>query len=336
MKILVTGGMGNIGRSLVQHLLSRGHEVKALDRQMGDGIEGAACAACDMTDFAAVREQVRGQQAIIHLAALTYPGAGAGNEIFRINCAGTFNVYEAAAQEGIRRVVCASSINALGFNFGVKSFPMAYFPIDEAHPTFTTDAYSFSKQIVEEIGAYYWRREGITGVCLRLPWVVPPITAEWREMVDKYMAGYRQAIGDLLNLHPDEQRQRVDTAIQKYDEMRARREFEKPWNAEDGGDGWENEDPHMMLLAGFSDFWSIITMETTVHAFERGVSADYEGCHALFVCERNNSVGVESEKLARLFFPGVPHKIPLVGTETLVSYEKARRLIGFEPPMGGS
>ena len=46
-----------------------------------------------------------------------------------------------------------------------------YFPIDEQHPTFTTDSYSFSKQVMEEIGAYFWRREGISSVLLRLPGV---------------------------------------------------------------------------------------------------------------------------------------------------------------------
>ncbi len=59
-------------------------------------------------------------------------------------------------------MVSASSINALGFNYGIKSFPIRYLPVDEDHPTFTTDPYSFSKQILEEIGAYYGRREGIS------------------------------------------------------------------------------------------------------------------------------------------------------------------------------
>jgi nucleoside-diphosphate-sugar epimerase len=38
-------------------------------------------------------------------------------------------------------------------------------------PAITTDPYSFSKQIMEEIGAYFWRREGLSSVFLRLPGV---------------------------------------------------------------------------------------------------------------------------------------------------------------------
>ncbi len=50
-------------------------------------------------------------QGIIHLAAYAHPALAAGPDIFRVNTAGTYCVYEAAAREGIRRVTVASSIN---------------------------------------------------------------------------------------------------------------------------------------------------------------------------------------------------------------------------------
>ena len=63
----------------------------------------------------------------------------------------------------------ASSINAFGCFWGNTDITPRYLPIDEAHPTYTTDPYSFSKTVIEEIGDYYWRREGISSVALRLP-----------------------------------------------------------------------------------------------------------------------------------------------------------------------
>ena len=72
-----------------------------------------------------------------------------GKQIFQINAAGSFNVYQAAADAGIKRVVSASSINALGFNFGVKASRIRYLPIDEDHPNVTTDAYSFCKEVLD-------------------------------------------------------------------------------------------------------------------------------------------------------------------------------------------
>ncbi len=134
MKVLVTGGNGVVGRPLVRRLVGRGFQVRVIDRKPGFDIEGAEYVACDVNDFYAVREQVKGQEAIIHLAAIPFPGGGTGDEIFRINCSGTFNIFEAAAQEGIRRVVSASSINALGYYYGVKEWDLRYFPIDEEHP----------------------------------------------------------------------------------------------------------------------------------------------------------------------------------------------------------
>ena len=135
MKILVTGGLGSVGRPLVTLLVDHGHSVKVIGRRpeaevADELIPGTAYAPCDINDFSAIRQQVRGMDTIIHLAAIPAPMMASGDEIFRINCAGTFNVYEAAAQEGIKRVVSASSINALGFFYGVKTFPLQYLPID--------------------------------------------------------------------------------------------------------------------------------------------------------------------------------------------------------------
>ena len=136
---------------------------------------------------------------VVQLAAIPNPAGGTAPDIFHINCTGTFNVYQAAAEEGIKRAVSTSSINALGSNFGVKAFQLSYFPIDEKHPQQTTDAYSLSKQILEETAEYFSRRDGISGVCLRLPAVRDPDDAasgllrQWRPSLsgDTRVAGRR-------------------------------------------------------------------------------------------------------------------------------------------------
>ena len=171
MKILVTGGTGSVGRSAVERLIQNGHEVKVIGRRIDMEIDGGEYQSCDITDFESIREQVKGMEAVVHLAAIPSPMSHTGQEIFRINCMGSFNVYRAAANEGIKRVVSASSINAFGYNYGMKSFPLKYFPIDEDQIGMTTDPYSFSKQVLEDTADYFWRREGISGICMRLPGV---------------------------------------------------------------------------------------------------------------------------------------------------------------------
>jgi hypothetical protein len=334
MNILVTGGLGVVGRPLVQRLLNHGHTVRVLDRRE-QCMDGAQCVVADVTDFAAVREQVCDMDAIVHLAALTHPAAGPGHDIFRINATGTFNVYEAAAQQGIRRVVCASSINALGFNFGVKSFPIQYLPMDEAHPICTSDAYSFSKQITEEIGAYYWRREGISGVQLRLP-LVYPMLDEFNEMVKQFINRARHALAEFAALPEAEQRAQAERVIAAREQERALRMSEKPWDArereqEGGADGFEQLDPLMLLLSQYADFWAAISGADAAQAFEQGVTATYEGSHPLYVCEDQNSLSFPSATLAGLFYPDATLKRPLAGAKNLVSFERASQLIGFAP-----
>ena len=114
---------------------------------------------------------------VVQLAAIPNPAGGTAPDIFHINCTGTFNVYQAAAKEGMKWGVSASSINALGFNFGVKAFQFSYFPIDEKYLQQTTEAYSLSKKILEETTEYFSWRDGISGVCLSLLGVRDPVDA---------------------------------------------------------------------------------------------------------------------------------------------------------------
>jgi nucleoside-diphosphate-sugar epimerase len=331
MKILVTGGTGNVGRTAVARLIRNGHQVRVIGRRADVAIEGTEYRVCDTTDFQSLREQVRGMEGIVHLAAIPWPAGGPGQELFDINCRGTFNVYQAAADEGIPKISCASSINALGYNYGVVSFRLDYFPIDEEHPTCTTDAYSFSKQVTEAIAGYFWRREGISSVNLRLPGVyeVHPERLGW---IKQHRARFREAFDQLMALPTTEREQRVRKAIDRFDE--GRRERWVPMSREEMRARWraQREDQDMLLLGGRTDFWASIHAEDAAQALEKGLLAEYEGSHALFVNDSQNSTGIASETLAQVFFPEVTaRKRALAGTESMVSIEKARALIGFEP-----
>jgi nucleoside-diphosphate-sugar epimerase len=251
---------------------------------------------------------------------------GSGTEIFRINTQGTYNVFEAAAAEGLCRVTCASSINALGYNFGVKSFPIEYFPVDEDHPVFTSDPYSFSKETVEAIAAYYWRRDGISSTSLRMPFVFAfDERFAWaKEMVK----AYQRVVGDLLAFPEDQQQEWLGRIFARLAEQRQGRIFEKPFDPE----MFQGFDPVFLAGFGYTDFWSIIAVEDAAQAFEKSLLAEFEGSHPLFVSQRENTVGLESEALLRLFYPEVTRRRrPIPGAGTLLSYDRAAQLIGFEP-----
>jgi len=334
MRILVTGGTGNVGRATVQRLIEHAHQVRVIGRSPNVAIEGADYRQCDIADFQCLRDNVRGMEGIVHLAAIPYPAGAAGQEVFRVNCTGTYNVYRAAADEGIPKIASASSINALGYNYGMKSFPIEYFPIDEEHPTFTTDSYSFSKQIVEDIGDYFWRREGLSSVNLRLPGVYE-LTQGRQERVQHFVALFQEAFDALMSLSDIERRERVQRAVAKLDATRPDRS--RPLPREEMRKRWAalREDPDLgLVFGGFgrSNFWASIDARDSAQAFEKGLLAEYQGSHPLFVNDSHNATGIDSETLVQVFFPEVEaRKHPLPGTKTLVSIDKARALLGFEP-----
>ncbi len=330
MKILVTGGMGDVGRPTVQWLLAHGHEVRVLDLRITDPIPGVDCRAGDVTDFATLRENVAGVDGVLHLAAYRHPSMAASQELFRVNVGGTFNVFQAAAAAGIRRVVCASSINALGYNFGVK-FPegqLRYFPIDEEHPLYTTDPYSFSKQMIEEIGGYFWRREGVSSVFLRFP-AVYDLHAPGPSILRAFVLACHEQTSAVLALPEPKRTERVCGGpcrrgiIADFERRAASREWETKFDL---------TFPDGAVMFGRSNFWTSLDVRDAAQAAEKALLADYAGSHAVYITDARNFVGFPSEELVRVFFPEVTtRKKSLDGVDTLVSIEKARKLIGFEP-----
>jgi len=341
MRIIVTGGIGNVGRTAVARLLRHGHEVRILDRsapeaieeQLWEAVRGAEYHQVDTTNYAGLAPLFEGMDAVVHLAAYASPHPATAHEIFRVNCDGTFNVYQAAANAGIKRVVSASSINALGYNFGIKGFPIQYFPIDEEHPNFTTDIYSFSKSILEETAAYFWRRDGISGVCLRFPGVMNPALrrGNW---INFFREGARTAFDAVLALPPGTRAARLRALVERQEAWRAERPHE--WRPGASRWMWDRLEgprlPEELLMWGRTDFWAIIHVEDVAQAIEKGLTAEYEGSHPVFVNDKYNALGVPSQQLAEFFFPEVTTwKRPVEGSESLVSYARAQALIGFEP-----
>lgn len=333
VRVLVTGGTGAVGPAAVAHLVARGHEVAVVGRRPGIEIPGADYAVCDVTSYEAVRDAMRGRDAAVHLAAAASPGQAPAQELFRANALGTFHVFEAAAREGIRRVVQASSINALGCYWGIVPFTPRYFPVDEEHPTFTTDPYSFSKNVAEDIAHYCWRRDGITSVSLRLPWVrqapeSPEQAAAWRRQREKE----REILDELVASPECERRKRLAAVRQWADEYRSLRPSEFQARVPDAAKARRPDDPLLEVYLGRFDLWTAIDERDSAQAIEKGLTATYDGSHALFVNARDNWLGYDTRTLARLFFPEVAQwKGAVSGVESLVSIAKARELIGFEP-----
>lgn len=108
MKVLITGGRGLLGSTVVRELVARGHEVTTFQRSPAGHDSQVREVLGDVTDPQAVTAVVAGQEAVVHLAALVSI-VGPWADFERINVGGTRNVLAAASAAGVRRFVQVSS-----------------------------------------------------------------------------------------------------------------------------------------------------------------------------------------------------------------------------------
>ena len=104
-RVLITGMSGLIGGLLKDHLQEvGGYELTALNRRV---VEGVPTTQADIADLDAIRPAFEGQEVVVHLAA--YLGSQDWESQHAGNVVGTYNVFEAAREAGVRRVIFASS-----------------------------------------------------------------------------------------------------------------------------------------------------------------------------------------------------------------------------------
>ena len=170
MRVVVTGGTGKAGRWVVRDLRERGHDVLNVDVNH-DGSAHGLCVLADLTDLGQCHELVAGADTVVHLAAIPAPEIRPAGETFRNNAMSTYNIFAAAVDRGVGRVVWASSETVLGLPF---DDPPAYAPIDERHPPRPETSYALSKLVGEAMAEQFTRRSGIPFVGLRISNIMEP------------------------------------------------------------------------------------------------------------------------------------------------------------------
>lgn len=169
MRIAVTGGNGDMGRSLIPYLLEQGHTIVSIDRALPTtNIRGAKFLIADTRDFGQFIASLRDCEALIHLAAIRTPLDHPDPVVYADNTVSSYNALSATSALGIKRVCLASSINAIGGAFS-RSPRYDYFPVDEKHPTYAEEPYGLSKWVLEQQADAFARRfEWMTIASLRL------------------------------------------------------------------------------------------------------------------------------------------------------------------------
>ncbi len=180
MKVLVTGASGKLGSVVCAHLLEHGFDLVATDRRHRDGLPKLLkLKLADLCDDTAVYNLMDGCEAVVHLG--NHPslhGALSAQRLLAENTAMNANVFRAATDQGVRRLVFASSVQAMiKMDNGLRAeepFPIPYLPLDGAAPANPgVNFYGLSKEIAELLlQRVCAAHSSLAATSLRFPWLV--------------------------------------------------------------------------------------------------------------------------------------------------------------------
>jgi nucleoside-diphosphate-sugar epimerase len=159
--VLLTGAAGSIGTSLRYELGSEYH-FRCLDRIRVRDAQDVR--VVDINNFKAVLKAMRGVDAVIHLAAnpnVDQPW----QDVYSSGISGTYNVFEAARQAGVKQIIYASSNHVSGWR-EVEEEPLIK-PEQLIRPD---SLYAVGKAFGEALGQFFVDRYNLSIVCLRIGW----------------------------------------------------------------------------------------------------------------------------------------------------------------------
>lgn len=163
--LLITGGSGRIATSMRGRLVRLGHQVVLFDEREPDRPpgEGERFVQGSVGDVSALAAAMSGVDAVVHLAGI--PTEATWDDLVTTNMTGTKNALEAAARVGVRHVLLASSIHAVGRvpeeHDRPSSVPGDRIPRPDTY-------YGVSKAMMELLGSLFVDRYGMTIVSARI------------------------------------------------------------------------------------------------------------------------------------------------------------------------
>ncbi len=160
-KLVLTGAAGRLGSYLREPLAKLCDELISTDLTEGIGAlyPGERYVKADLADLGAMEALLQGADMVVHFGAI-------GDEapfdaILQSNIIGAYTIWEAAYRNGVRRVVYASSIHAVGM------YPKNEF-IGTDVPHRPDTYYGLAKCFAEDLASLYWDKRGVEAVCMRI------------------------------------------------------------------------------------------------------------------------------------------------------------------------
>lgn len=174
MRVLITGAAGTLGRALIPVLATRGHTIRGLDVRPGQSFSKTEWMVGDVREADIVSAACADVDVIVHGAALhgIHLETHAPRDFYELNVTGTFNVWSAAVERGVRGLIFSSSMGVYGESRQPVSDTGVAF-VREDMPLRPTDVYGWTKVVGEELCRYHYREHGIPSLALRFGMFVP-------------------------------------------------------------------------------------------------------------------------------------------------------------------
>jgi UDP-glucose 4-epimerase len=168
--VSIVGASGFIGSHLVDALLVRGYEVRAISRTLPGLLSKSSLKntslsfyPLDIQNYESLKRAVSGSDFVFHLACSTLPASSNldPRSDVSVNLLGTLNLLDICVEENIKRLVVISSGGTV---YGVPRFV----PITEEHPTNPICSYGITKLAIEKYVSLYNKLYGLNGIILRV------------------------------------------------------------------------------------------------------------------------------------------------------------------------
>lgn len=268
--LLITGSSGKAGRAIVNDLKNDYHliTVDLLDRPESQE-RSIMHYKADLSDLGSCYELLKQADIVVHMANIPAPGIYSEARTFSENTIMNYNLFQAASDLKLERVIWASSETTLGLPFTTAP---RYAPVDEAHFPYPESSYALSKVVSEAMAEQFSRWSQIAFIGLRFSNILnPEIYKDFPETCWK------------------------DPTARK-------------WN-----------------------LWGYIDERDVAQSCRKSLTADIRGSENFIIAANDTVMNRPSRELMQDVFPGVPVAEGLSGYDTLLSNQKAKTLLGFEP-----
>lgn len=160
-KLVLTGAAGRLGSYLREPLSKMADTLVSTDLvdDIGKLYDGESYVKADLAKLDDMMAVLEGADMVVHFGAIG--DEAPFDDILQSNIVGAYNVWEAAYQHGVRRVVYASSIHAVGMH------PKSDFIGTDA-PHRPDTYYGLAKCFAEDLASLYWDKRKVESVCMRI------------------------------------------------------------------------------------------------------------------------------------------------------------------------